>query len=614
MSNQSAIRLFLIGILCCIVVLAYMNRKMSVTTLAAQKTQEILTTPIESLTQVHYTTPTMSLNVKKTNEGWELHSPFHARVNPTRMAQILDALEQASLLDVISMPEIRRSELSPSDFGFTAQAPRLTLTSPVGDETFIIGAKTPTGNELYLKLHPHDQILVTEARLRTVLPTALDDIRDRTLIRMERPLLRTLEIRVPGKPFIRLSKESGTWLLVQPVEALADDTKVDALIDLLYSTDVQRFVWPTLDALATSVTDPNAFKVKAAAYGFDSDRAMQIIVQTSALTPPTRILIGEESDADGYYLLLPSSEEIGIISNKLVHAFQCSPDYLRDNRLFFEKPSDIKRLTIACDNITLVLVQQNTQWTIQAPISAKANARKVAETVDQLLRMTSDTTSLISEIPSATIPAISQIELLSEKKTVRFTLAQDEYATPPYRFQFTNSPTAYRIEPSQIPPALLSKSEMMKLCDTLVVSLPAKTINRITVRKEQKIVALAKDDTAHGWRVMDSQMEKATPNLANVQRFIAHFESIHAEWVADLGITPETLDTYGFKSPWMEITLDVDSAEAIRKTLCIGKEVAFGKHYAMIRGQEIVFVLDAPTIALLSLPLVEPPLPITPQP
>ena len=64
----------------------------------------------------------------------------------------------------------------------------------------------------------------------------------------------------------------------------------------------------------------------------------------------------------------------------------------------------------------------------------------------------------------------------------------------------------------------------------------------------------------------------------------------------------------------MEITLDVDSAEAIRKTLCIGKEIAFGKHYAMIRGQEIVFVLDAPTIDLLSLPLIEQQAPLTPSP
>lgn len=614
MSNQSAIRFFLIGIACCIMVLTYMHRRVTVPTLAAQKTQEILTTPVDSLTQVHYTAPNLSINVKKTPDGWELHSPFHARVNATRMAQLLDALEQASLLDIITLQEIRRSELSPSDFGFTAQAPRLTLTSPAGEETFIIGSKTPTGNELYLQLNPHDQIFVTEARLRAVLPTSLDDIRDRKLIRMERPLLRTLEIRIPGKPFIRLSKESGTWILVQPIEALADDTKVDALIDLLYTTDVQRFVWPTLDALATSVTDPNAFKVKAAAYGFDSDRAMHIIAQTSSIAPPTRILIGEESDLDGYYLLLPNSEEIGVISKNLVHAFQCSPDYLRDNRLFFEKPSDIKRFTIACDNLTMVLVQQDAQWSIQAPISAKANAKKVAETVDHLLRMTSDTTSLLSEIPSATIPAISQIEVLSEKKTVRFTLSQDEYEHPPYRFQFTNSPTAYRIETSQIPPALLSKPEMLKLCDTLVISLPAKTINRITVRKEQKTIALAKDNTTHGWRVTDSQMEKATPNLANVHRFITHFESIHAEWVADLGITPETLNTYGFKSPWMEITLDVDSAEAIRKTLCIGKEIAFGKHYAMIRGQEIVFVLDAPTIDLLSLPLIEQQAPLTPSP
>jgi hypothetical protein len=44
----------------------------------------------------------------------------------------------------------------------------------------------------------------------------------------------------------------------------------------------------------------------------------------------------------------------------------------------------------------------------------------------------------------------------------------------------------------------------------------------------------------------------------------------------------------------------------VRKTLLIGKEAGFGKRYAMVRGLDVLFVLDKETLDVLAARLVEP--------
>jgi hypothetical protein len=52
------------------------------------------------------------------------------------------------------------------------------------------------------------------------------------------------------------------------------------------------------------------------------------------------------------------------------------------------------------------------------------------------------------------------------------------------------------------------------------------------------------------------------------------------------------------------VSVSVNAGDSIRKTLLIGSETSGGARYAMVRGQDLVFVLEAKTVALLSQSLV----------
>jgi hypothetical protein len=59
--------------------------------------------------------------------------------------------------------------------------------------------------------------------------------------------------------------------------------------------------------------------------------------------------------------------------------------------------------------------------------------------------------------------------------------------------------------------------------------------------------------------------------------------------------------------PWMEVSVSVNAGDAIRKTLLIGSETSGGARYGMVRGQDLVFVLDAKSVARLNQSLVVKP-------
>jgi len=68
----------------------------------------------------------------------------------------------------------------------------------------------------------------------------------------------------------------------------------------------------------------------------------------------------------------------------------------------------------------------------------------------------------------------------------------------------------------------------------------------------------------------------------------------------------DKIDAYGFRIPWLEISVDVEADDAMRKTILVGKEAGFGKRYAMVRGLDVLFVLGQEELQVLSQRLVEP--------
>jgi hypothetical protein len=612
MGNRRINLFLLVCIAVCALLLWGVQRRVRFFPADSKARSVLIEEPLDALASLVVERGSTRMELRRKEGRWSMYAPFPAWVDQGAVARMLDAFENAKVTDAISYQELRRRELSLKEFGLASPAVRVSLVAASRRDEILVGAKTPLGSEVYVRLNDLDQIFVVPAELSRVLPKTADELRSRKLTHVERTLLRSIELRAPGRPFVKLSKETGTWRLVQPTVAPASDEKVESLLDALYDARVTRFVWPTVSNVMDVVEADSAIKARMELYGFGADSAVQIVLQESSPAVTAKILFGHPlDDSDTLrYTLLQGGETIGAVSNQVVKLFELSPSDLRDTRLFFDKPDRIRRLEVYFGDLLFVLTQTNSVWLMQAPVSDVADQRAVKDAVEQMLRLKAE--KVMDESQEARrnngelSPPISHVELTSEQSVQRFAIAPDDYAGTRYRVTFTNSPSVFLVASSNMPPALVSMIGLLGLRDKTVLSLSEGSIRRITVKRGSPGEAdvLQRENGSAVWRLGEGKTGKvASERLA---AWLACVASLKADRVEKLGLSLDDLDSYGLRSVWLEISVDVDAADAVRKTLLVGKEAGFGKRYAMVRGLDVLFVLDEGSLRELAAPLIEP--------
>lgn len=608
MNNRRTIIFLLFAISVATLALAILARHSAFFRRASRESQVLLAHSPAAAERISVVSGDRRLELRKNaDDAWTLYSPFPARVNPDSVYRLLDLLEQSPVIDSIPFSELPRRHVSLADFGLTNGTSELVLSGPDWCDRISFGRLAPSGREVYLRVNADPSVLAVRSAVAAALPESIDSIRDRQLLRQDRSFLRFIEIRRPNKPFIRLSRETGTWELLQPAPAPADDRKVESLVSLLYSASVNRFVWPSPDHLGDIDELNSSLKTKLALYGFESDTSIQVSLQDSEQSQPVKFTIGSHADSSDDYILLPGGTEVGTINPSLASALRCTPAYLRDDRLFFLKPSAVSRLEITCNESTLVLTQTQNIWSVRSPISGQADSKAVAAALDQLLRLRSkgELPPYASASEQSMLPPVSRIDLVTAAGTTRFTLTRLEEDSASFRLQFADSASGNRVAIEDLPPDFLTVPGLFKLCDTSILALPARAIRRLTFRRgpdnEWSLSRLTPDSP---WLPGADRLQSFRLNAKALAAFLDTLGDLRADWIVNLSVKPEDLPGYGLKDPWLEIAIDLESTDAVRKTLAIGKEFGFGKRYAALRGRETVYVLDEATVKALSAELL----------
>lgn len=568
--------------------------------------------PLEAVDDVTIERGDTRIGLRKQGLRWDMYAPFSARVDQGAVLRLLDAFESARVTDALSFQELRRRELSLREFGLNPAHTRVELNGPQQHDQLLFGAFSPLGSDIYVRMNQLDQILVVPAGLYIQLPRTADDIRSRRLAHGDRTLVRSVELRAPGRPFIKLSKDTGTWRLVQPATAPASDAKVEALLDSLFAAHVERFIWPTVSNVMDVAETESALKTRMSLYGFGADSGVQVQVQEAGSPAPAKIVFGRPLDSadELTYVLMQGGDAIGAVSNAVTDAFRLLPSDLRDPRLFLEMPGSIRRLHVYFGDTLFVLSQTNAVWRLDAPVSGLADQAVVKDMVERLVRLNAemideDATGVSARMRVEQSVPISHVELFSEQASWRFMIAPDDAQGGGYRITFTNAPTVFRVASSNVPSALVSQAGLLSLRDKAMLVLSAKSLRRITVRGGQGVIAsVCRDQDRSAWRLGEGQSGQLNADRLGI--LLDRLETLKADRIERLGLPPEGLDAYGLRAPWLEISVDVDANDAVRKTLLIGNEAGFGYRYAMVRGLDVVFVLSDAVVSGLSARLTDP--------
>lgn len=165
-------------------------------------------------------------------------------------------------------------------------------------------------------------------------------------------------------------KESGTWKLVEPVAAAADESEISGITSALSSAEVTRVV----DEHPASLND----------YGLSNPR-IEIDFKASGDKGYRKLFVGEKTPTGGdLYARRDDDKKVFLIPSFQETSLNKSTFDLRDKTVLKFERDKVDAIEIAADGKDLAIAKDGGDWKLTKPIGVKADFGTVEGLVGQL--------------------------------------------------------------------------------------------------------------------------------------------------------------------------------------------------------------------------------------
>lgn len=190
-----------------------------------------------------------------------------------------------------------------------------------------------------------------------------------------------------------VTKADGSWQIIAPVAAGADEAAIARMTSSLSGLEIRR------------VVDDNPSDLRQ--FGLDPPR-VEVTVKASGDRDEKRLLIGEKTPTGGgMYARLASDRKLFLIAADLDGTFNRSTFDLRDKAVVKVEREKIDALEIVAANHTVGLVKNGTDWDMKQPIQTRADFGVVTELISKLTSL--QMSAVVA--PEATDPARYGLEV-----------------------------------------------------------------------------------------------------------------------------------------------------------------------------------------------------------
>jgi len=185
----------------------------------------------------------LEIRADRTNNTWQLTKPIVYPAQSAMIAGLLHALERLDGRNRITSHELRNRPQADKEFGF--DPPQFSLIVQQGEPRtqILVGRLTALKDQVFFQVVGKDGIFVTDAALLKLIPPTPDDWRDTALVNLRELKFDRLAVSSGGKTFeIEWSPKSQLWRMIRPMEARADNPRIEDLLQKLQAARVTQFV------------------------------------------------------------------------------------------------------------------------------------------------------------------------------------------------------------------------------------------------------------------------------------------------------------------------------------------------------------------------------------
>jgi hypothetical protein len=273
--------------------------------------------------------------VKKEGEKWQIVAPA---------ANDADSNEIGSLTSTLASLDIQRvvdeQPKSVKDFGL--EPARFTVAFRQSGETALkkleIGSKSPTGGDVYARVEGQPRVLLLSSFIEDSLNRTTFNLQDKTVLKFDRNGADSVKTEVTGQPALSLNRKNDQWRFTAPLDARADFSAVDGLVQQVFSAKMKSIV---------TATEPSAADVKK--FGLDKPQAVVTIGTGSSRAS---LAIGGKMDDTSFYARDLSRPTVFTVETAVLDGLKKKSDDLRVKDAFEFRTFTARSVDLTLDGKT----------------------------------------------------------------------------------------------------------------------------------------------------------------------------------------------------------------------------------------------------------------------
>ncbi|MBO7206481.1 MAG: DUF4340 domain-containing protein [Kiritimatiellae bacterium] len=503
------------------------------------------------------------VELKKTDDGWSILSPYSADADESAVEKMLDFLVVCKIEErnTYTEKELAKCNLRRSDLGLDNPAVKVRVSKGGASETVLVGNRVSTTNEVYAVIGDDSCVYLLDSRILGLVDVPSETFRSRKLIVRESLPIAMFDIKRPDGRLLRMRKSDGQWMCcgdsVTGRYEPASNLRIDEFLACLDKSGAEDFVWPVGAAGEPSlVTVP-----MLAGYGLDTEGGVAITVRDKGL-PPNQVVLGNDAGDGLVYALVQNAKAIVRVDKRLKD-LAISKDF-SDSRIFPYEASRVSRISFFDGGVDYRLAKTGEgKWIMDSPVSANADEEGVKKLLERILAATTNDRDsdgiMVSLSTNSPSEKISRSVLLSD-----------------------------------FSPAMLRSREIARF-DT-------SDIRRIVSGSEGIVSSVICDRDKQVW-VSDSSSAGSVVRQEAVDGILSKLKSLNAQSIVTLKATEGELKFFGLDKPFCTISIDFFKENSLRRNIFIGERTEQGYYATMGASFDAVFILSFADAAILTSPL-----------
>jgi len=533
-----------------------------------------------SLVSIEFKLTNTAVNCVKEGDVWVAGDPSEGmgRADVALLFRMVSGLNSMGKGTTITAKNLQIRGLNASEYGFDEPVVKISAVDNQGRRNWVVGRKTPLGDMVYVKEAGKDEIYTVPDQLLSIIPSQPDQLRDRIVFSGEAAGVRRIEIRGPGG-FIQLVKDPQTgWRIQQPVSAVADQQVIGTYIESLQRLRVEDFV-------ADNVSD---FSI----YGLQGE-SRQIAIEGSDGTSRMLVLGDDIPDHAGrIYARRADDTSVFMVKADVRELLSVESADFRDVRVLSIDLEDITSVVITKGTEQVALdLEPSRGWKISKPVVWGVNLIALTE----LMERWDNAVIIEHEVPANASAAEWVFEFASSVsgKTNTISVLPTFGKKDGLLVRRDGDSALFQINLSSIPDSTI---DPLTYKDRWVWQLERDEIQSITaIRSGQESQAVARAEGG-GFFPVDT-LANQTINAASLSKVLSQLSRIYT--LGYIAYNPRDLGIYGLAEPVLELHVGLSGTNELGRVLLIGSETPDG-FYSMVKGSDVVFCLDSPTVNALS--------------